>query len=101
MGPRKKTTSPPSTPKALAVIAEQVDAARSRGAVKTLGKAVDADARLRQDVVDLATHRGIEVDPSWPGKKLVRAARGRESESRVRTNPIRRDQSYACTAAAR
>jgi tRNA(Ile)-lysidine synthetase-like protein len=82
--------------KSLQDVARLVDDARSRGAVKALGAKVDASPELRAWVEALVASRGEEADPSWPGKKLVRAARNRESASRVRSNPIRRDQSFVC-----
>ncbi len=101
MGPRSQTPRPSRLPAGLAPVAARVDAARSRGAVKSLGRAVDEDADLRRGVEALAAHRGVEVDASWTGKKLVRAARVRESSSRVRSNPIRRDQAFVCVHCGR
>ena len=89
-------TAPARKPDPLSEVASLVDAARSRGAMKSLGQRVDQDAVLRSQLVALARRRGAEVAEDWPGKKLVRVARAREAESRVRTNPIRRDQSFVC-----
>lgn len=80
----------------LTELAERIDRTRSRGAIKALGREADQDPALRQQMHRLADKRGIAVDAGWPGKKLVRALREREAESRVRTNPIRRDQAFVC-----
>ncbi len=73
---------------------------RTRGDVKRLCAALDAEPELRAAVVAIGRSRGVELPPEaeaeWPAKRLLRVARGREAESRVRTNPIRRDESFDC-----
>ena len=94
----RRTRSPRTAKVAdpLQMVAAMVDEARSRGAIKALGRRVDDDPALRASVEALATRRGVSVVADWTGKKLVRATRDREGASRVRTNPIRRDQAFVC-----
>lgn len=99
MAPRRRRSPARAGPQPSAEVAAleaRLTEARSRGAVKALGRAVDEDPELRARLEALATARGVAVDPTWTGKKLVRAARDREAASRVRTNPIRRDQAFVC-----
>lgn len=81
---------------ALAEVAAQVDAARSRGAQKRLAAAAAQDPELRGAIEALARRRGHAPDASWPEKKLVRAARARSAAAQVRRNPIRRDTAFVC-----
>ncbi len=79
--------------------AELLAAATSRGAIKRLAAELDADAGLRRAVLLEGRARGVELPDEavdWPAKKLLRLARGREAESRVRGNPIRRDEAFVC-----
>ena len=69
---------------------------RSRGEIKTLGRRVDGDPSLRRAMESLAEGRGVELDPDWAGKRIVRALLDREDGSRIRTNPIHRDGGFQC-----
>ena len=78
----------------------RIDAARTRGEQKLLGKWLDQqEPAVRLEVIAIAAEAG-EVLPDeavfWPGKKLVRRARGRQSGARERKNPIRRDEAFTC-----
>ncbi len=78
---------------------ELLEGATSRGALKRLSRVLDDDPVLRAEVVTVARARGIEIPDdvdTWPSKKLLRRARGREEASRVRTNPISRDEAFTC-----
>jgi len=75
-----------------------VQAARSRGAIKRLAPRVDAEG-LRDALCEVALERGVELPDEarrWPAKRLLRRARGREAPSRVRTNPVARDEAFRC-----
>ncbi|MFT7520548.1 MAG: rubrerythrin [Kiritimatiellia bacterium] len=80
--------------------AEQVlAAAGSRGQIKVLGRALDADDALRQELLELARQRGVQLPDdamNWPGKRLLRRARNREEQARERSNPIARDEAFVC-----
>lgn len=67
---------------------------RSRGEIKRLGARIDGDAALRAAVERRAAALGH--DSTRSGKHLVRMLRDRESESRVRTNPIHIDEPFTC-----
>ena len=76
-----------------------IDAARTRGDCKRLGAALDADPSLKPAIVALAVERGLDLPEDavdWPGKRLLRRARGREVASQERTNPIARDEAFVC-----
>lgn len=73
--------------------------ATSRGAIKRLAKEVEADPVLRTALLVEGRRRGAELPDealNWPAKRLLRLARGKEAESRVRMNPIRRDEGFQC-----
>lgn len=88
------------TPELRARAEDLLERAQTRGDVKRLCHALDADPVLRAAVVAIARGRGVDLPPdaevAWPAKRLLRVARGREAEARVRTNPIRRDESFTC-----
>jgi hypothetical protein len=89
---------------------------KSRGEVKALGARLDADAALRAAALDLlgpappaapsaeagagqvdadgamADENDVELD----GKRLVRRLLDRAAGAQVRTNPIHRDEAFAC-----
>ena len=69
---------------------------RSRGEIKKFGERVDREPMLRDAVIGLAGERGVPFDSDWSGKKLVRATLAREAGSRIRSNPIHRDESFRC-----
>lgn len=76
-----------------------IDAADSRGAIKRLAAALDAEPGLRSAVLAVGNARGAELPPEavgWPAAKLLRRARAREAAAQVRTNPIRMDEAFAC-----
>lgn len=78
---------------------ELLDAATSRGAIKRLAAELDADPELRRAVLDEGRRRGATLPDEaidWPAKRLLRVARAREAEARVRTNPIHRDEAFEC-----
>ncbi len=76
-----------------------LDRARTRGEVKRLAAALDADDELRRAVVDEGRARGAELPDdalAWPSAKLLRRARAHEESARRRLNPIRRDEGFVC-----
>lgn len=76
-----------------------LDACRTRADIKRLAAKVEGDPGLRAAVIDVAHKRGVELPPEaldWPAKRLLRRARGLEAVSRVRRNPIRRDEGFTC-----
>lgn len=76
-----------------------LERADTRGAIKRLAAELDADEALRAAVLAVARERGVELPDDalgWPAKRLLRLARGREGESRIRTNPVRRDEGFVC-----
>lgn len=78
-----------------------LDGTHSRGAIKRFGQRVDAHLALREAVVRLATKRGVvfpQEHTTWPGKRLLRAARSREETARKRTSPIAHDEGFVCVA---
>lgn len=78
---------------------ELLGAARTRGDVKRLAAVLDADEALRGAVIAVGRARGVDLPAdvdSWPAKRLLRVARGREAAARVRTNPVRRDDAFVC-----
>lgn len=84
--------------------AELLAQARTRGDMKRLGTELDRDPALRQALVELARRRGVDLPDEatdWPGKRLLRRARGREDASRVLGNPIALDESFACVHCGR
>ena len=78
---------------------ELLDAAVGRGALKRLAAALDAEPGLREAVLAEARRRGVilpDEAESWPAKRLLRRARGRDVEAQVRTTPIHRDEAFTC-----
>lgn len=78
---------------------ELLDEADTRGEVKRLAELLEGDASLRAAVLAAGRARGAELPDDavdWPARKLLRRARARDAESQVRTNPIRRDESFVC-----
>lgn len=71
-----------------------------RARLKRLGDWVDrTDEALRRALVEEGRSRGAILPDEavgWPGKRLLRVARGRESVARVRQNPIVRDEGFLC-----
>ena len=64
--------------------------------------AAELDARgpaAKAGLVALVAGRGVilpEEAAGWPGKRLLRRARGRDAAAQVRRNPIRRDEAFTC-----
>ena len=70
-----------------------------RGALKRLASELDRKPELRAAVIAVATERGVDLPDDadhWSGKRLLRRARQREAGARTRTNPIARDEDFAC-----
>lgn len=81
-----------------------IDSARTRADCKRLGQELDRDGDLRRAVIDEARSRGVDLGDDalgWPGKRLLRRARGREAASRRVGNPIALDESFACVHCGR
>lgn len=74
--------------------------AAATGDVKRLGAWLDAqedDARAALWSVAVAAGVDLPEDAtSWPGKKLLRRALGREADAHVRSTPIARDEAFDC-----
>ncbi len=78
-----------------------LDRCTSRADAKRLAHMLDGDAELRRAVLEEGKRRGAALPDEaldWPAKRLLRVARGRESESRRRTNPIVRDEDFVCVS---
>lgn len=76
-----------------------LDAAAGRGALKRLAERLDTDPELRTAVLHEGRKRGADLPDdamSWPGKRLLRRARGREAPARERSTPIQRDEAFTC-----
>lgn len=70
-----------------------------RGELKRCAAQIDADRGLREVVIKLALRRGVELPDEaqdWPGKRLLRWARGRAQAAQVRSTPIARDEPFVC-----
>jgi hypothetical protein len=71
----------------------------SRGELKRLASALDRDPALREAVIAEAVRRGAappDGAAGWPGKRVLRWARGRADEAQERTTPIARDEAFVC-----
>lgn len=82
-----------------AEVAALLDAEGGRGLLKRLARRLDEDAALRAALIAEARRRGVDLPGdalAWPGKRLLRRARAREEEARLRTNPIARDEGFVC-----
>lgn len=82
-----------------AEVAALLDAQGGRGRLKRLAQRLDEDEALRRALLAEARRRGVELPDEalfWPGKRLLRRARGREEEARRRANPIVRDEAFVC-----
>lgn len=86
-------------------VAALLAAARTRADWKRLGAWLDEEgAELRAPLLADARARGIALDDealTWPGKRLLRRARGAEEGARERKNPIRRDEAFTCAHCGR
>lgn len=86
-----------------AEIAALLDVRGGRGLVKRLASHLEQEPDLRRALVEEARRRGIDLPDEavgWPAKRLLRRARGREEEARRRSNPVARDESFACAHCA-
>lgn len=71
----------------------------TRGEIKRLGAAIDADPALRDALIAEARAAGRDLPDdaaAWPGKKLVRAALDRAADAQVLGTPIARDEPFTC-----
>ena len=79
--------------------------ARTRVDCKRLGAWLDDDgAELRAPLLADARRRGVDLPDDalgWPGKRLLRRARGEEAGARERRNPIRIDEAFRCAHCGR
>jgi predicted RNA-binding Zn-ribbon protein involved in translation (DUF1610 family) len=86
-------------------IAALLAAARTRADWKRLGEWLDGEGtELRAPLLAEARERGIDLEEgalAWPGKRLLRRARGVEEVARERKNPIRRDEGFTCVHCGR
>jgi len=78
-----------------------LDEVATRGDVKraALWLERNGSSQMVRAIIAVARKRGTELPPeaeTWPAKKLIRKARGREEGARIRQNPIRRDESFQC-----
>ncbi len=78
------------------MLESRLQQARSRGEVKALGRALDADPEARKVAEEMAKSKGLDAIEHLDGRRLVRALLGRSAQAQVRTNPIRRDEPFAC-----
>lgn len=79
---------------------ELLDLDEGRGALKRAAAELDADADLRAAVLALAAERRVELPAdagSWPGKRLLRAARDRSGAAQEIRSPIARDEGFTCS----
>lgn len=79
---------------------------RTRGEAKRWGSWLDreGDAALRAALVAEGRRRGADLPDeaaTWPGKRLIRRALGRENEAQVRSNPIAVDEAFTCAHCGR
>ncbi len=82
-------------------VAALLEAARTRADWKRLGAWLDDEEghALREPLLVEARRRGADLPDeaaSWPGKRLIRRARGAEAAARVRRNPIVIDEAFCC-----
>ncbi len=82
-----------------------VERAATRSDCRRLGAWLDAaGGTWKKDLAALARERGVALPEEaalWSGKRLIRRARARETTSRIRSNPIRRDEAFVCAACGR
>ncbi len=93
--------SPENRPLAGLSAAELVaEAATNRPALKRVAAAIDTgDPSIKSDIVDHARSIGIDLPAdaeTWPAKRILRRAMGREAVARQRSNPIARDEPFQC-----
>jgi len=77
-------------------LATRLAAVRTRGDVKALAEALDADGVLRAELIAFATGRGVEIEPDMSAKRPARAVLGRSDQAQVRKKAIHRDESFTC-----
>jgi hypothetical protein len=79
--------------------ADLLAANAGRGRLKLLAAALDRDPALRAELLAAATAAGVQLPEeaaSWPGKRLLRAARARSAAAQVVTTPTARDEAFTC-----
>ncbi len=77
-----------------------LDLDEGRGALKRAASELDADPDLRAAVVALAAERRVALPEdagSWPGQRLLRAARDRSAAAQEIRSPIARDVGFTCS----
>jgi len=81
-----------------------LSAARTRGDIRRLAAQLEADPALREAVIAEGRRRGVAFGDdvaTFSAKRVLRLARGREQTSRVRQNPIARDEGFVCAHCGR
>ena len=76
-----------------------LESAETRADIRRLAPALDADPRLRAAVLAEGRRRGAQLPDeaeTWPARRLLRVARAREAAARQRSNPVHRDEPFAC-----
>ncbi|GBE25276.1 RNHCP domain protein [bacterium BMS3Bbin02] len=75
-------------------------AALNRSALKRFAAAIDAaDQHIKVEIAAYASSIGIDVPHeahTWPAKRILRLAMGRQGKARKRRNPIMRDDAFRC-----
>lgn len=91
------------TPDELA--AQRITLASSRSVRKRIAVEVDGEGSVaKAAILRAARSRGVQLPDEaaeWPAKKLLRRAQGRMHASRVRRNPIARDDRFVCVSCSR
>jgi RNHCP domain len=96
-----KSPSPDSGPLDGRTAAEIIAlAAVSRQSLKKFARAIDeATSPFKDEIITHARSTGVDLPTeaaTWPAKRLLRLAMGREAGARTRRNPIRRDEPFHC-----
>lgn len=76
-----------------------LDADGGRGALKRAAEVLDHEPALRAALIAAAAQRGValpDTAATWPGKRLLRAARARSDAAQVIRSPIARDEAFVC-----
>ena len=69
---------------------------QTRGEIKRMAKAIDADDELRRILLRTLREEGIEHEDQWKAKRLLRALLNRRSKAQERSNPIHRNEDFQC-----
>lgn len=78
-----------------------LDEARTRGDIKRMGARLEAEPDLRDRVIADARARGLEIDGSAAGKKLLRQVLDRSTAAQVVRTPTRLDEAFRCAHCGR